>query len=858
MLRLRCAAAAIALLVAVALLALPSNGATAQEPLVMAFEQPASGTVALQPGINEVGWLTESADPQALFDEIPQLETIWTWHTLDQRWQAAARDVPSNLWTLYRLVPGMGLRLQIAGNAPVNWQRSLVPASGKVELQPGNNFVAWAGRDGWDVNQLAKGIGRQLQEINQYDPAASEFATIWPVAEGAEPATVVRGEALWVKMPRSIVWLQPTDIMPRFIFPDNTPEDIQAAVRRDFRNTLDYFAIEHGIQADTAGRVVSVYNGTGGSANRLEINIGVTSATTNQRIATHEYSHWVQFDLLKNLRYDNESQWITEGSADYAGSDQDVMLGIDTWPEIVSHEQQRMYEDVPQLSSVEKAQSGIDGWQYYLGRLALRLLVERSQPSAWVDFYRESGPTSIGPAGRWRSILSWRDVFASTFDIELDEFYSAFDQMQADLVMHNDPAAEALADNYVRIEGRIVRTDGSAVAGRVSASWSREAKIDANGDFSVVVPNDGQYHLPIFLGDESDCIVYYADGSVTLDEDSASRVRVAGPDPDIRLDIRVPDGFCSNTISGRLLDQSGKPMAGVSVQRKWDGGRHPARFYSYILTDSTGAFNFAVNDDTSHSLEIILDGDILGCSVYFAGNGGVTGGRSPRAEVRVADEDVHIGDIRVPDGFCSNTISGRLLDQSGKPMARVPVRAGGETDTDGNGRFTIPVSEADSYIIRFSLRWVYSGPSAVSPDCNIYYNEEGVTADPFLATEVHIADGDVHIGDIRVPEGTCSNTISGRLLDSDGEPLFDVYIHVGHVGSGGFASGDTTYNDGAFTITVPQDGTYRLSIRLGDSCRVYLTNGSVTANHGTAAEVRVAGEDVQIGDIRIPDGICEL
>ena len=137
----------------------------------------------------------------------------------DQRWQVAARDVPSSLWTLYRLVPGTGLRLLIRGDSPVRWERSLTPARGKVELQPGDNFVAWAGRDGWDVNQLAKGIGRQLREIHRRNTGTGGLDRIWPVAEGAEAATVARGEALWVKMPRSIVWLQPTDVMPRLVFP---------------------------------------------------------------------------------------------------------------------------------------------------------------------------------------------------------------------------------------------------------------------------------------------------------------------------------------------------------------------------------------------------------------------------------------------------------------------------------------------------------------------------------------------------------------------------------------------------------------------------------------------------------------
>ena len=894
MLRLRCVAAAIALLVAVALLALPSNGATAQEPLVMAFEQPASGTVALQPGINEVGWLTESADPQALFDEIPQLETIWTWHTLDQRWQAAARDVPSNLWTLYRLVPGMGLRLQIAGNAPVNWQRSLVPASGKVELQPGNNFVAWAGRDGWDVNQLAKGIGRQLQEIHRRNPSTGQHDTIWPVAEGAEPATVARGAALWVKMPRSIVWLQPTDIMMRLVFLGGVPENVQVTVRRSLRNTLDYFAAQHGIQADTMERAIYMSMEQDALEQRLKAEgilkigqdispvwlrgawagdrvIGI-NATYHieypaglQGLLTHEYFHWVQRDLRnRDDHHDHEGLWAKEGSANYASWDQEVASGKRTWPEIASAQQWYIH-NTPRLSSTER---GNDQFEYILGSRALLRLVEQSRPSAWADFYRELAPTRIGSANQWQSILPWRDVFASAFDIELDAFYVAFDQWQADGVERSGsrPADDAL-NGLARIEGHVVRADGSPVAGyfvtageitlaitgeRIGFHEGRRAETDADGNFALIIPNDRQYILNIHLDDEQNCNIYYSEESIAYTPEDAGLLAVnSGTLRNVRFTIA--DGVCGHELHGSVRRLDGKPLAGIRVNIAPVDGFPSQRTFSrhWTRTDSTGAFNVTVHQQIHQQSEsgiYHLSASITdGCTVFLGVGGGVTASWRDAELIDLSAADAH-RNFRISESWCRHTISGQLLDSNDQPLAGIWIDAdsddgGGGGTTDDEGVFTLTVPQDGTYRLGIAL----------TANCKVYLTGDGITADWHTATTVRVAGEDVR-RNIRIPVGWCEHTINGRLFDSNDQPLADILIDADS--DNGRGGGFTGY-DGAFTLVVPQAGDYRIDISLSQGCSVYFVrDGVVTADRDAAATVQVADRDVHI-DIRVPDGWCE-
>ena len=962
------------------LFALPSDAA-AQGPVAAA--QPTTGTVELQPGANEVGWIAEAADPQVLFDEIAELESIWAWHALERRWQAAARNVPSSLWTLYRLRPGMGLHFQIAGDVPVQWERSLVPARGKVELQPGDNFVAWAGRDGWGVDQLAKGIGRQLQEIHRYDPGTGELEAIWPVAEGAGAATVARGEALWVKMPRSIVWLQPTDVMPRLVFPGGAPENVQAAVRRDLRNTLDYFAAEYGIQADFAG--FSIYlpadgeslkrqlrldgravddadverilnsagvHGSYGVVIRRHEKAGALADISYQRILTHEYFHRIQDDLENGG--DGQAEWVVEGSANYAEWDQQVAGGERTWAEIASDSQELMYDDVPRLASAEQENRS---WEYYLGPVALRRLVERSGPDTWIDFYRELAPTRIGPIGRWQSILPWRDVFALAFGVELDEFYAAFDLWQADLAARNGrrPGDHAI-EEYARIEGRVVRADGSPVAGRFvsaneiavgsdgerrSVGKQQRAETDADGNFSVIAPNDGRYMLRIDLDDGQRCGLYYSKSGGTYGRDDADlltagsgtlrgirfvvaadacvhelRGTVRGPDggpltgiwlyapldddvrvglstrtgtdggftsavprdgsyrvtialaegcqvrsvidgaildsgdaslvqmsgEDVHVDIRVPQGACRNTINGRLLNTSGEPIAGAYMELKTD------TLWAVGRTDSAGVFNITVPQDGGYHIHIMLS---EACEVYFA-NGGVAKHSDRASRVRVAGADVRV-DVRVPDGVCGYAISGRLLDASGGPMAGVQVRMAETADalevwagrTDGTGAFSSTIPRAGNYRLSITL----------AEGCHVYYIDGSVTADYTLASRVRVAGADIHV-DVRVPEGVCDNAISGQLLNASGEPLAGTVVQIVHTETGA-AAYIRTNAAGDFTLIVPQDGSYRIRIDLSEGCRFYFSGESLTPDRDATTLVQMRGKDVRVGDIRVPEGICD-
>ena len=501
-----------------------------------------------------------------------------------------------------------------------------------------------------------------------------------------------------------------------------------------------------------------------------------------------------------------------------------------------------------------------DGWEYYLGRVGLRRLVERAGAEAWIRYYRELAPTRIGPAGRWESIPPWRDVFASTFDVDLDEFYAAFDEWQADLAERNGrrPSGESNGES-ARIEGRAVRANGSPVAGRfvsaneivVSSSgdrrtigWQQRAETDAEGNFSVIAPNDGQYMLRIDLGVDRRCSIYYSREGGAHARDDADLLTVS--DRTLRnVRFTVAADACRHKLRGTVRGLDGEPLAGIRLNGI---SRDGSLWLDEALTDRSGAFSITVPQDGDYRIDITLADS---CLIYFT-RSGATIDREAASLVQVAGADIRV-DIRVPEDVCGNAISGRLLDALGGAMGDVwmtmerTVGGGGSRargQTDSAGAFSITVPQDGDYRIRIQL----------AEGCAVYFANGGVTADRDMAATMRVAGRDVR-GNITVPDGWCEHAINGQLLDASGGPMGDVQLAVvaEDPWSWQWARTDST---GTFSVTVPQDGNYRVRITLAEGCEVYFTSGGVTADRDMAATMRVAGRDVR-GNITVPDGWCE-
>ena len=886
------AAALAALLLTIAL-------ANAQEPTET------QTATRLEPGINLVGWVGEPTSVSQLFREIPQLESIWAWDAELDDWIVAGRGAPEWLGGLGRVRAGTGLRLVLGGEEPFLWQRPIEPTSGLVELRAGWNLVAWSGADGAPLEQVAKGIGWSLRDLRRWDAVTQSWAT-WTspersaqliaasatdqatTDEEAEPVTVRRGEALWVKIARSVNWLQPTDILPRLVFPGGASDELQARVREDLESVLAFYGQQYGIQADPdftiyvakdvdaliqaqkgdgyeidADREASIrarWDRSGGWAGGNVVvkqahwpeDLSTSDISWVRYVLTHEYFHILQHQLSDGWA----SQWLVEGTATWAEDDHQAIDGSSMWEDVRKDRVSAVTESTPSLRSTESDNAA---WEYTLGWLAVDRLTEAAGDGSYIEFWRQLTSVAIGPHGRWTSIPDWRTAFQETFGLPVSNFYADFNAWQREQAAMNGSAASSSNDDGHWVRGRITDAGGAPVVGvfvnaiRVegdtSVGWQQRAETDAGGAFAVRAPEDGDYRISVDTND--DCATrFYSNGDV-------QPVVVDGLDVQ-GVGIQLPPDTCRWQIRGQVVDDASEPLAGVSVTAcSTEGGACAQR----AKTMHDGSFTVSAPTAGEYRLRLHLAG---GCTIYYRSGESIlrdsSGATYPGGAtlIQITDSDVNGLKVQVPSELCRQRVVGsiggieRFLDR-GRSVSVSLCRIVGrwcEWSADRllgrDGSFAFAVPAAGSYQIRYSLA-----------NCELHYSPTGLTSNAAEAVRFDAGDHDVRIGHRQVPHDVCAYQISGTIVGADGAPLTTTQVTACELVNGVCASFTSrwTGSDGSFAIPVPANGSYRLHISL-DGCTAFFGQGRLSSNFYDAWLTRVEGRDVQIPQRQVPAGLC--
>ena len=858
----------------------------------------------LHPGINLIGWVGEPTPVAQLFREIPQLEAVWTWDAEFDEWIVAARNAPEWLGGLGRVTAGMGLRMQLNGDAPVTWDRSTEPTRGLVKLRTGWNLVAWSGADGASIDNVAKGIGWSLRSIRRWDATTQQWAT-WTSPErsaqviadtsgGEEPESpgVRRGEALWVKVSRSVKWLQPTDLLPRLVFPGGASQALQARVREDLEAVLSYYRDQYGIQADpdftvyvaenvdaliqahkddgvevddayeTAERAQWDSVGNAGGWARVDERIVVKQSAWlddpstfefawTRSLLTHEYFHVLQHQLADN--WSNWSiAWLVEGTAEWAEGGHGVTGDQQTWEERREGYQSGITHNSPTLHETEHRTVG---WEYTLGWLAIDRLTAAHGVDSWLEFYRRLTATEIGPAGRWSSEPDWQAAFYEVFGLAVHEFYADFNAWQQEQVVNNSGRANSEGAVAQWIFGRVTDAAGSP-AGRVTIiaqrveneadiGWEASAGTTADGTFAVGVSQNGDYRLSVYMDD--DCALYYSNGELIDDKEQAQLIEVTGVD--LRgVDIQLPPNICGWQIRGRAVDSDGEPLAGAAVTAcpLTSGNCSSER------TESDGAFAVTVDKPGDYRLALGL-GD--GCRVYY-GPAGLTSNPDDAALIHIGERDMRVGYRQIPADVCVYQIKGSITTSNGQPLTDTHVWACREVDidcggllgrnTDADGTFAITVPVEGDYRLWFNLE-----------GCTIYFRSGGLTTTLSERSTVRVEGRNVHLNPLQVPEGMCAQQISGRLVDSNNMPLSGVTIYICQLVDGRCEvwSGDSpTDDDGSFARTL-SSGTYLLHIDF-EGCRVYYQVNGLTTVGDETSPISVTEANSPNLRMRVPAEMC--
>lgn len=170
-------------------------------------------TTLLQPGLNMIGWTHAETGVGALFEDIPELETVYAWDARNQRFVVAYRDLAGGAFdTLTTLTPGTGLWLAVTGSEPVSWTRSASAdgVAGLAVLRPGWNLVAWAGPDGTGADAAVAAVASSVKSVATWDSATGRFAGYSPADDTGDAAPQLRqGSGLWIEMSALRVWHQP-------------------------------------------------------------------------------------------------------------------------------------------------------------------------------------------------------------------------------------------------------------------------------------------------------------------------------------------------------------------------------------------------------------------------------------------------------------------------------------------------------------------------------------------------------------------------------------------------------------------------------------------------------------------------
>ena len=773
-----------------------------------------------------LGWIGEPTPATALFGNIPNLDSIRAWDANGRYWTEVTRNGPGSIRTVY---PGMGLRLQLSGGAPMNWEHPDAPAAGLVELYFGDNLISWAGPNDAAIADVVKGIGTSFVEARMWNAEEQRFHVYSTTdTELAEDFPLVnRGDALWIKVSRRTNWLQPAGTMPTVRLLGSTSASVERKVTEALEKSIAFFADQFGIQPDLSdveylvpSSVNALINHFKNSDHGCDESCEATYRDLWDRaggwaggdvvvkqsfyscydcdagtITTHELFHVVQHQL--GITHGGTT-WLTEGTASWSESQQFASIGqTGQYRSRVQSARQRTASG-PSLKSTEVTNQT---WQYQMGEVAVDMLVSGAGVDAPVEFYRSKSTVLAGPTSRWELWPSWQQVFEATFGTTVEDFYDDYDNMQAGLPGRRQPRPEG-GDRTLR--GTVERADGTAIASaRVTSSqvrngahvgWNRSTLTADDGSFELFVPSNSQNQLYVDLADNWSCTVDWTKDGVTLKHGEGDTVVVQFSDPPA-LKITVPNDVCGLQITGRVVGPNGDPLGGVKLRGSGDSS------WPQTVSQTDGHFALTVPEPGEFRMRIELGA----CSLRLNQAGEVVFRHSDHVPVAVITDSIDVGVISLSEELCLSQLSGQAFGDLEAPSGygRLGVSywsesGSGTASVDARGRFALTVPKDGAYRVEMT-----------DGACRSYVSTEGVGGSHADAVEYHVSGMDVLVGDLDIPTGFCGNRIVGKLVDKDQEPVSNEWVSAsGDLGSGGGG----TDREGAFEIAVPMVGEYRLRV----------------------------------------------
>ena len=283
------------------------------------------------------------------------------------------------------------------------------------------------------------------------------------------------------------------------------------------------------------------------------------------------------------------------------------------------------------------------------------------------------------------------------------------------------------------------------------------------------------------------------------------------------------------TVSGKLLDENGKPVKGAKIIVNVDGVNKT------VTTDENGKYN-ATFPTTTMGTKLV--------TVEYAGD--KDHNKASNDDTFEVYKDSGIITVNLPDnakaGQTTN-ITGKVTDENGKPIANLPVNVtvNGKTykvTTQPDGTFTIPVKN------------VVTGENNVTVKAGNKTVEIEPVNDKFYVPK---QDTTLTINPIKDTLSGNNVTVSGKLVDEDGKAVKGANVTVTVDGknqtvttdsSGKYKATFPTSTEGTKLVTVDYAGDKdHNKASKSDTFDVYKESGNITVN---LPKDPVAGEPVNI------------
>ena len=266
------------------------------------------------------------------------------------------------------------------------------------------------------------------------------------------------------------------------------------------------------------------------------------------------------------------------------------------------------------------------------------------------------------------------------------------------------------------------------------------------------------------------------------------------------------------TVSGRVLDANGAGLGSVAIVA--DG--------KTATTGANGSYQVGPFE--------VVSGDKITVNASFTDDSGKKHSQSATATYGGTGKAVRAPDIVFSDiaKMVTITISGQVNDSKGTPLPNAAVSAGGNAAVTGaNGRFKglgpITVESNEKVTVTASVKTksgdVVNGSATVASD----------------------KDADLNVN-ISIPEAVLETefTVTGRVVDANGQGLSGATVTIGTLWSGS-TTGGGSFTSG--TLTAPYGTTLKVT------ATVRATDGK--DYEASASVVYEGGETVNAGVLRI-------